>query len=91
MTRTPLGTFPLPIKAINGNVAVDLSATVEVQVDVAVDVPRAKREKKNRDQMPVSLENHFYEVGKTQTIYPLYSRGRVVALTVMKLDIFLLL
>ena len=46
MTRTPLGTFLLPIKAINGNVAVDLSATVEVQVDVAVDVPRVKREEK---------------------------------------------
>ena len=47
------------MEAINGNVSVDLSATVEVQVDVAVDVPRVKREEKNRDQMPVSLENHL--------------------------------
>ena len=46
------------MEAINGNVSVDLSA-VEVQVDVAMDVPRVKREEKNRDQMPVSLENHL--------------------------------
>ena len=42
------------MEAINGNVSVDLAATVEVQVDVAVNVPRVKREEKNRDQMPVS-------------------------------------
>ena len=42
------------MEAINGNVSVDLSATVEVQVDVAVNVPRVKREEKNRYQMPVS-------------------------------------
>ena len=77
MTRTPLGTFPLPAKVISRNVAVDASAAVEIQVDVTEDVSRVTQEEIN--EIPTFLSSNMPKFPYNDIWYSNYEEDTTAA------------